>query len=139
MNPGSKYGSLHSVNISSKSLVYIQEVLLCIYKRFSCVYTRETLCGYTHEIACAYKRSLVYEGISCIYTKASHVYTQEILVCMFMKRLGACLCPTFRKIMSRIYSSCSDLRLNLAFMATGWVGLLVQGRLRGQGEMPEPQ
>ena len=32
-----------------------------------------------------------------------------------------------------------DLRLNSAFMATGWVGLLVQGRLRSQGDMPEPQ
>ena len=107
MDPGSKSGSQHKIRSSSE----FRQNLLCIHKRFSCVYTRDYLVHVQEILLCIHKR------FSCAcareYTRESLVYTQEngwVHVCgcwayvyetvgcmyadvgrMSMERLGACM------------------------------------------------
>ena len=59
--------------------------------------------------------------------------------CLLVPRASAPPWDIYTITLSRLFQFLVWLRLNSAFLGTGLVGLLVQGRLRGQGEMPGPQ
>ena len=59
--------------------------------------------------------------------------------CLLVPQASAPPWALYTVTLSRLFQLLVRLRLNSAFPGTGLVGLLVQGRLRGQGEMPEPQ
>ena len=59
--------------------------------------------------------------------------------CLLVPQASAPPWALYTATLSRLFQFLVRLRLNSAFLGTGLVGLLVQGRLRGQGEMPGPQ
>ena len=59
--------------------------------------------------------------------------------CLLVPQASAPPWAIYTITLSRLFQFLVRLRLNSAFLGTGLVGLLVQGRLRGQGEMPGPQ
>ena len=59
--------------------------------------------------------------------------------CLLVPQASAPPWALYTVTLSRLFQFLVRLRLNLTFLGPGLVGLLVQCRLRGQGEMPGPQ